>query len=69
MSKAYQSNEYTIPPGYENPTGASPAGGCQQATSCSVIGNDASVTVALDYQGIGLAPVSAGLTPYDGDIP
>lgn len=68
----YESDQFTQPPGYVSPLGASPLGGCQQAASQSVIGSDANVTPALSYQGIGLPVVSAGasaFTPFDGDIP
>lgn len=72
MSQAYESNQYTLPPGFANPTSASAIGGAQQAASQSVVGEDALVTASLPYQGIGLAQVPAGVTaftPFDGDIP
>lgn len=72
MSQAYESNQWPIPPGYTNPIGAAPGGGCQQAASQSVIGKDAGVTASVAYQGIGLPQVVAGASafmPFDGDIP
>lgn len=73
MSLGYESNQWTVPPGYVNPIGAAPGGGCQQAASQSVIGYDADVVASVTYQGIGLpavdAPSSSAFTPFDGDIP
>jgi len=64
-AKAYQKNasQFAIP------SGGVPASGCQQASSCSVIGSDANITANLVNQAIGLPAVPAGLIPWDGDVP